>query len=221
MKIFATAALLMLSSLAVASSGSRDVVPMPIEPDLSTRAPLKAKEVPMPEDSAASEGERQYIHNANREALIKNWKVKFAWNENGYIGKYEHVNGDRGMFLKFEKEIPGVTTALDTLKIFMERYHCDRKTLKIYSETFASAETLISPEKEKNPGNTMRIYLSKEKPGDGYTVIFVMGTVSDTDFKMVLEDFFLNISNKNHGLMREVAPEKNDQPQKDAPAEKK
>ncbi len=204
MKILIAPTLLLLSSLAIAANQNQEVLPMPIEPNLSNHKPLVANEVPIPEDTAKSEGERQYIHNINREAIIQNWKVQFGWNEDGYIGKYQHVNGDRGMFLKFEKEIKGSETALDTLKIYMDRYKCDKNTLKIYSDTLASAETLIAKDKPKDPTNVMRIYISKEKAGDGYTAIFVMGAVSDTDFKMVTEDFFLNISKKIHGQMKEI-----------------
>jgi hypothetical protein len=136
-------------------------------------------------------------HNANREAMIKNWKIDFSYDPNTYSSKYVHVSGQRAVYIKLvgrfvEENKPG-TTSLELTKLLLEKFKADKDTLKIYSPEMASFDVRINQEKPLAPENMIRVFVRKDDVNDAATLIHVIGSVSGDDLDYIVEDFFLRI----------------------------
>lgn len=141
--------------------------------------------------------------NANREAMMKNWKIDFGWDPQSYTGKYRHQSGSRAVVMR----LVGAGTdfnrdgdsSLAVTKSLIARMKADIQTLKIHSDVLTSFDVTLFPDKEKGPENTMRIYVHKAAKDEHVTLTHVIGGVSHEDLDYILEDFFLRIQDVMSG----------------------
>ncbi len=145
----------------------------------------------------------QMQHNANREAILKNWKVDFTYNQIGYDGKYVHQAGSKALVLKYlghraGDQFDGLAT-IDLTKLFVEKYQADINTLKVHSPQLISFDVMIDPKKPKGIDNLLRVFVSRDDPHGEFTLIHVIGKVTQDDLNYVVEDFFLRIQAINDG----------------------
>ncbi|MBQ8706608.1 MAG: hypothetical protein IJ523_00795 [Succinivibrionaceae bacterium] len=141
--------------------------------------------------------QEQMQHNANRNALMKNWKIDFSWDPVSYTGKYRHAGGTRAVVMRLVGSgtdvNPEKSVSLELTKALAGKFKADLSTLKIYSPEMASFDVKLVADRPMSAENKMRVFVRKEKAGDPLTLIHVMGDVSREDLDYVVEDFFLKI----------------------------
>ena len=142
-------------------------------------------------------------HNANREAMMKNWKINFSYDPNSYSGKYVHSSGARALYVRLlgkyvEENKPG-TTSLELTKTLIGKFKADLDTLKIYSPEMSGFDVQIDRNRPLNAENMIRVFVRKDDVNDAATIIHVIGSVSQDDLNYVVEDFFLKIESVMSG----------------------
>ncbi len=142
-------------------------------------------------------------HNANREAMMKNWKINFSYDPNSYSGKYVHSSGERAAYVRLvgrfvEENKPG-TTSLELTKTLIGKFRADQDTLKIYSPEMSSFDVRIDRNKPLGPENMIRVFVRKDDVNDAATIIHVIGSLSHDDLNYIVEDFFLKIESVMSG----------------------
>lgn len=161
-----------------------------------------------------TEAERQMLKNANREAILKNWKRDINASTGGVNAKYEHVTGSKAVVLLY-KSNPEHLTLEQIMKKYAGIYEISEQNIRVKSDSLYSlliemkqepaedkkpAEQKPSEQKpeeqkssEQKPGKMM-LYVFKEKDQNDYTAIYVLGKTTQQDLEYIVEDFFLELS---------------------------
>ena len=161
-----------------------------------------------------TEAERQMLKNANREAILKNWKRDINASTGGVNAKYEHVTGSKAVVLLY-KSNPEHLTLEQIMKKYAGIYEISEQNIRVKSDSLYSLliEMKQEPAEDKKPAEQkpseqkpaeqkpseqktgkMMLYVFKEKDQNDYTAIYVLGKTTQQDLEYIVEDFFLELS---------------------------
>ncbi len=201
---------------AVNAKDAPGLAPFPIDELMISDSIKKATDqnVKKEQQSGMTEAERQMLKNANREAILKNWKRDINASTGGVNAKYEHVTGSKAVVLLY-KSNPEHLTLEQIMKKYAGIYEISEQNIRVKSDSLYSlliemkqepaedkkpAEQKPSEQKpeeqkssEQKPGKMM-LYVFKEKDQNDYTAIYVLGKTTQQDLEYIVEDFFLELS---------------------------
>lgn len=202
---------------AVNSKDAPGLAPFPIDELMISDSIKKATDQNVKkEQSGMTEAEQQMLKNANREAILKNWKRDINASTGGVNAKYEHVTGSKAVVLLY-KSNPEHLTLEQIMKKYAGIYEISEQNIRVKSDSLYSlliemkqepaedkklAEQKPSEQKpaEQKPSEQktgkMMLYVFKEKDQNDYTAIYVLGKTTQQDLEYIVEDFFLELSIK-------------------------
>ncbi len=200
---------------AVNAKDAPGLAPFPIDELMISDSIKKATDQNVKkEQSGMTEAERQMLKNANREAILKNWKRDINASTGGVNAKYEHVTGSKAVVLLY-KSNPEHLTLEQIMKKYAGIYEISEQNIRVKSDSLYSlliemkqepaedkklAEQKPSEQKpaEQKPSEQitgkMMLYVFKEKDQNDYTAIYVLGKTTQQDLEYIVEDFFLELS---------------------------
>ena len=150
---------------AVNAKDAPGLAPFPIDELMISDSIKKATDQNVKkEQSGMTEAERQMLKNANREAILKNWKRDINASTGGVNAKYEHVTGSKAVVLLY-KSNPEHLTLEQIMKKYAGIYEISEQNIRVKSDSLYSLliEMKQEPAEDKKPAEQKP---SEQKPAE-------------------------------------------------------